>query len=118
MSVNSSWFSIANESAPAAEGVSVPSAGSPIPGSSSSAETGGSQLRASVPDSAQDEVKVQLEPPGEIAVYQFVNQQGSLILQVPPQVMINLAQGIAQQLAQEATPGEDAGGKGGNPDGH
>lgn len=50
----------------------------------------------------QDEVKLQFEPPGEIAVYQFVDQHGTLILQVPPQQMLDLARQISQELAQEA----------------
>lgn len=47
---------------------------------------------------------MQMEPPGEIAVYQFVNQQGTLVLQVPPQPVLNLAVEISQELAQEAAP--------------
>lgn len=45
-----------------------------------------------------------MEPPGEIAVYQFLDQDGTLVLQVPPQQWINLAQEISKELAQEAAP--------------
>jgi hypothetical protein len=52
----------------------------------------------------QDEVKLQWQPPGETAVYQFVNQQGTLILQVPSEQELNLSRQISQELAQEAAP--------------
>jgi hypothetical protein len=66
---------------------------------SPTAETETSQ-RAAV----QDEVKVQMEPPGEIAVYQFLNQDGTLVLQVPPQQVLNLAEAIAKELEPESNP--------------
>jgi len=50
----------------------------------------------------QDEVKVQFEPPGEVAVYQFVTQNGSLIVQVPSEQMLSIAREISQTLAQES----------------
>jgi hypothetical protein len=50
----------------------------------------------------QDEVKVQFEPPGEVAVYQFVTQDGSLIVQVPSEQMLSIAREIYQALAQES----------------
>jgi hypothetical protein len=118
MSVNTSWLSIASEASRAAEQTPVPLAGPPSSGNGSSAEPTNSQLQTSTPGTAQDEVKVQLEPPGEIAVYRFVNQQGALILQVPPQEVINLAQEIAQELAQETAPRESAGGTGEKNNGH
>jgi hypothetical protein len=40
--------------------------------------------------SQQDEVKVQLELPGDIPVYQFGNQQGSFVLQVPSPAIAQL----------------------------
>jgi len=52
----------------------------------------------------QDVVKVQMKPPGEIVVYQFMDQQGTVVLQVPPQQMIELAQQIAQELAPKPPP--------------
>jgi hypothetical protein len=60
---------------------------------------------------------VQWEPPGEIAVYRFVDQQGTLVLQVPPQQVLNLALEISQELAQEAAP-KAAGIEGGKNHGH
>jgi hypothetical protein len=75
-----------------------------IPGTNPSGEKEASQTQVSQPTLAEDEVKVQVEPPGEIAVYQFLNQYGSLILQVPPQQMLELAQEISQELAQEGSP--------------
>ncbi len=50
----------------------------------------------------QDEVKVQFEPPGEVAVYQFVTQNGSLIVQVPSEQMLTIAREISQSLAEES----------------
>jgi hypothetical protein len=81
-----------------------------IPGSGRgpSGEGGSTSNAFSIAASPQDEVKVQMEPPGEIAVYQFVNQQGALILQVPPQPVLNLARQISQELAQEAATEESA----------
>ncbi len=75
-----------------------------ILGSASLRENDGAQIDASAPSTARDEVKVQMEPPGEIAVYQFLNQYGNVILQVPPQQMLDLAQSISKELAQEAAP--------------
>ena len=40
-------------------------------------------------------------------MYQFVDQQGSLVLQVPPQQIIELAQQIAQELAEESAANEN-----------
>lgn len=51
----------------------------------------------------QDEVKMQFEPPGDIAVYQFVSQDGSLIVQVPSEQMLSIASEISQTLAQAAS---------------
>lgn len=50
----------------------------------------------------EDEVKVQFEPPGEVAVYQFLTQDGSLIVQVPSEQMLTIAREISQSLAQES----------------
>lgn len=66
----------------------------------------------------QDEVKVQIELPAEIAVYQFVNQQGTLVLQVPPQQVLNIARDISQELAQEAITEKSAAIEGGKEYGH
>jgi hypothetical protein len=91
----------------------------PLPGSGgdSTGETQQTEYRPSVGAIQQDEVKVQIEPPGEIAVYQFVNQQGTLVLQVPPQQVLNIARDISQEFAQEAID-ESAAIKGENDHGH
>jgi hypothetical protein len=89
----------------------------PIPGSGSAAENADTQTRASHSGTEPDVVKVQLEPPDEIAVYQFVDQQGTLILQVPPQVLLNLARDISQELAAE-TAAKPAAVEGGKENGH
>ena len=68
--------------------------------------------------SSQDEVKVQIEPPAEIPVYQFVNQQGVLVLQVPPQPMLNIARDISQEQVQEAITEKSAPIEGGKDHGH
>jgi len=86
----------------------------PAPGNNSSGETADTQVRHSSSSAAEDEVKVQWEPPGEISVYRFLNQQGSLVLQVPPQIMLNLALEISQELAPQTSPkveGATEGGK-------
>jgi hypothetical protein len=88
-----------------------------IPGSGPSQESGDAQIQASRPDPVQDVVKVQLEPPDEIAVYQFLNQQGTLVLQVPPQQLLNIASEISQELAKEAAPKQAIGGEGGTGNG-
>jgi hypothetical protein len=76
---------------------------SSLPGSggASSGEIPRTQTTPAVIASQQDEVKVQFEPPGDIPVYQFVNQQGSLVLQVPSQQLLSLALQISQELAKE-----------------
>ena len=66
----------------------------------------------------QDEVKVHVDPPAEIPVYQFVNQQGILVLQVPPQQMLNIAHDISQELAQETITEKSAMIEGGKDNGH
>jgi len=74
----------------------------PPSGNGSTEESERSQNVSLVGADPQDEVKVQMEPPGEIPVYQFVNQQGTLILQVPPKQVLDLALQISQELAQAA----------------
>ena len=66
----------------------------------------------------QDEVKVQIEPPAEIPVYQFVNQQGTVILQVPPQQLLNIADDISQELARETNTEKSVAIEGGKDHGH
>jgi len=91
----------------------VRSQGLPLPGSGSvlTGEISNSQNSPPVFARPPDEVKVQFEPPGEITVYQFVDQYGDVILQVPTQQLLNLARQIAQELAEEAAPVGSAGGK-------
>ena len=60
----------------------------------------------------QDEVKVQWDSSDQIVVYQFVNQQGSLVLQVPSEQVLNLARQISQELAKEAAPKAASGAEG------
>lgn len=64
----------------------------------------------------QDVIKVQLKPPGEIVVFQFVDQQGTVVLQVPPQQMIELAQQISEELTQK--PSSQTVAEGGKSNGH
>jgi hypothetical protein len=78
----------------------------PIPGA------GNGSARKNVPPqiplvegpSPEDAVKVQWDKPDQVIIYQFVNQQGSVIVQVPSEQMLNLARQISQELAQEAAP--------------
>jgi hypothetical protein len=90
----------------------------PVPGSDPAAESGRPQDQTVHASAAQDEVKVQMEPPGEIMVYRFLDQNGTLVLQVPPQQWINLAQAINQELEQEAAPKPATAIEGGKNDGH
>ena len=76
----------------------------PVAGSAPSGESGSAQVHSPQASLAEDEVKVQWEPPGEIAVYRFLNQQGTLVLQVPPQQVLNLAVEIATELDKETAP--------------
>jgi hypothetical protein len=116
MSVSSTFkFLPAAESSDAGGGAraTIPGSGSGSIGESKQVQNG-----PSVTVNSQDEVKVQIEPPAEIPVYQFVNQQGVLILQVPPQPMLNIAHDISQELAQEAITEKSAAIEGGKDDGH
>jgi len=82
----------------------------PILGSGSSGENNQPRSAPVITTAPQDVVKVQLKSPGEIVVYQFGDQQGSVVLQVPPQQMIELAQQISQELAPKP-PEVNEGGK-------
>jgi uncharacterized FlaG/YvyC family protein len=88
------------------------------PGNDPSRENQSSQIHHSRSSTIQDEVKVQMEPPGEIAVYQFLDQSGSVILQVPPEQVLNLARQISQELSQEAALKAPAGIGKGEDNGH
>jgi methyl coenzyme M reductase beta subunit len=74
----------------------------PASGSASIGEISGSQNAPAVAASPQDEVKVQWDETDQVEIYQFVNQQGSLILQVPSEQLLSLARQISQELVQEA----------------
>jgi hypothetical protein len=74
----------------------------PISGIGSSRENDSPQTLESQQNARQDEVKVQIEPPGALAVYQFLNQDGTIVVQVPPQQWLDLAQEISKELAQES----------------
>jgi hypothetical protein len=85
--------------------VSLPQgAPQPVSGNDPSRQTDKTPIYRSPSSAPQEEVKVQMEPPGEIAVYQFLNQDGTLVLQVPPQQWLNLAHDISKELAQESAP--------------
>ena len=57
----------------------------PGSGGASIAETGRSQNPPTVGASPEDAVNVQWDSEDQIMIYRFVNQQGSLILQMPSQ---------------------------------
>jgi hypothetical protein len=65
----------------------------------------------------QDEVKVQWDNPDQTVIYQFVNQHGSLILQVPSEQVLNLSRDISQELAQDAARREPPASDGGKNNG-
>ena len=98
--------------------VRLPASATPVSGSSSAQETEAPQTHPSGDNTPQDEVKVQMEPPGEIAVYKFLDQNGSLVLQVPPQQVLELAQAISQEFAQESSSQKAAKSEGAENDGH
>jgi hypothetical protein len=90
----------------------------PPSGNPSPAEINRQQNSPAAADRGQDEVKLHWQPPGETVVYQFVNQQGTLIEQVPSKQELNLAREISQELAQEAATEKPAGVEGGKDNGH
>lgn len=69
-------------------------------------------------DPGQDEVKLQWNSEERLPVYQFVNQRGTLILQVPSQQLIDLAHDISEELAQEEAPKSTPVVEGGQHHGH
>jgi hypothetical protein len=60
-----------------------------------------------VPAFVQDEVKVQWDSLDHLMIYQFVNQSGSLVLQVPSEEVLGVTRGIKESLQQEATKQEN-----------
>jgi hypothetical protein len=87
-------------------------------GEDSYGKTVGPENAPAVAADLQDEVKVQIEPPAEIAVYQFTSQDGSLIVQVPSEQMLHIARDISQELAQEGITEKSAVTEGGHDNGH
>jgi hypothetical protein len=88
----------------------------PKGGSGSTGESKQTQPVPVVTAIPQDVVKVLLKPPGEIAVYQFGDQQGTVALRVPLQQLLELAQQISPALARKPTPHTAA--EGGKHNGH
>jgi hypothetical protein len=86
-------------------------------GNASPAEISRQQSSPVSVDRGKDEVKLHWQPPGETAVYQFLNQKGSVILQVPSEQELNLGREISQELAQAAIK-EAATVEGGKANGH
>jgi hypothetical protein len=120
MSVSSALIFPPSTEAPVERGsVRVEAPTIPGVGSDSSGENAPAQTAPAEVPSPEDAVKVQWDTSDQIAVYQFVNQQGSLILQVPSEQMLNLASQITEELAQESASGEvkPAGGAGGKDNG-
>lgn len=68
--------------------------------------------------SLQDAVEVQWNSADRVLVYEFVNQQGSLILQIPSQELLSLAEVISQELAQAGAGKAAAPVEGGQENGH
>jgi hypothetical protein len=90
----------------------------PPSGSDSTGNESQAQSASTPAPRGQDEVKLQWQPPGDTVVYQFVNQQGTLILQVPSEQELNLSRQISQELAQEEAPKPQAvAGEGGKDNG-
>lgn len=89
----------------------------PPSGNDATGEDSPAQSASNPVPRGQDEVKLQWQPPGETAVYQFVNQQGTLILQVPSEQELNLSRDISQELAQEAPKTQPVAGEGGKDNG-
>ena len=105
--------------APTADGGNVRSdAPGPVPGQSSTAETGSPANVAAEHETAQDEVNVQWDSENQIRIYRFLDRQGDLVMQVPSEQMVNLAHEIQQQLLQEAAAHQASGSGGGKPNGH
>jgi len=84
----------------------------PTTGSDPTGETDQAEKVAAEASSPQDEVKVQWDDSDRVEIYQFVNQQGSLILQVPSEQLLSLARQISVELAKDAAE-QSAAGKGG-----
>ena len=58
--------------------------------------------------SEQDQVKVQWDTSVHLRIYQFVNQSGALILQVPSEQVLGVTRGIQEALQNEVLQQENA----------
>jgi hypothetical protein len=54
----------------------------------------------------QDVVKLQYDPAVHVRIYQFVNQSGNLILQVPSEQVLNVTRGIQESFQKESVQRE------------
>jgi hypothetical protein len=61
---------------------------------------------------------LQWDTSDRIEVYQFVNQEGSLIVQVPSAQMLSIAREISATLAQEAASKDPVVNEGGKANGY
>jgi hypothetical protein len=89
----------------------------PFSGNEATGEDSQAQSASGLAPRGQDEVKLQWQPPGETPVYQFVNQEGTLILQVPSEQELNLSREISQELAREEVPKQAPPDEGGSDNG-
>jgi hypothetical protein len=55
-----------------------------------------------------DQVKVQWDTSAHLRIYQFVNQSGALILQVPSEQVLGVTRGIQESLQNELLQQENA----------
>jgi hypothetical protein len=92
---------------------SKPEVPSPVPGNASSQENGNPTKEAPPPAATQDEVKLQWDSENQIVIYQFLDQHGEVVVQVPSQQMVNLARQIEQELLKEAAAHRASGNGGG-----
>jgi hypothetical protein len=90
----------------------------PFPGKHSTTGNDAALKAASTAARTQDEVKLQWDSQDQIAIYQFIDPQGKLVVQVPSEQMVNLAREISRQLIQEAAPHPATANRGGKPNGH
>ena len=90
---------------------------SPAPPASGNAPSGNattSQDKHQADTRTQDVVKVHWDESGQVEIYQFVNRQGTVYLQVPSEQLLKLARQISIELARSATRKASAAAEGGN----
>jgi hypothetical protein len=90
----------------------------PFPGNHLTAGNGPSPDPVSTVALGRDEVRLQWDSQDQIAIYQFIDPQGELVVQVPSEQMVNLAREISRQLLQEAKPHTATANAGGKPNGY